>query len=337
MGTLENLRNLFSGKTETRASRRRSQDRPDLGRRRLLYLIVGGGATATVGGATVAVVRYLMEQAKVDAQIEEYKRAESQMEPFIETFEQGFGRFIEQANELIDKANLTEAEKQGLQIPFEIFKINRENVDRNAYLLRRKSLEQTRSRTSAQAPIQNANFFFYDFLTSQAGIVASFNHLGRTIKLSSQYDPDNILDNLIAMHELIHVGQDNEDRSTIPYDEYYAFASSNELRTNGLYEATAYINEIFMLNLFTQDQFMRDVMQARGRINPQKYVTTLHARPEQVGTMVLLGEMAYQFYNSRSSLSQIDSSFLAYLNSIYRARGITPYIRTPNGYKVDPN
>ncbi len=337
MKTLERFVRYFSPRPETRASRRRAQSRPDfLGRRRVSLLLAGGLAVVAGGGSIVA-IRYLMEQARVDALIDEYKQKESQMNPLIQKFEQGFGSFMDQAVQLIENTDLPEDQKKGLQIPFEIFKINRENQDRSTYLFRRKSLEQTRSTADSQRVTENANFFFYDFFTSQADALALFESPTRTTYLSPKYDPKNILDNLIAMHEFIHVAQDNGDRQDLPYPVYEAFFSVKPLKTNGLYEATAYIKEIFMLNLFTQNQFRQDVTRGQGRIDSGKYLAILHARPEQAATIELLAQMASRFYNSKSSLTGIDRSFLSYINSIYRSKGVTPYMRTPDGYKIDPN
>lgn len=337
MKSLERLADYFLPRQETKASRRRTQGGSDLGRRRFLYILGGGAATAIAGTGTIITIQYLMEQAKVDALIDEYKQKESQMEPLIQKFEQGFGSFMDQVLQLIEKTDLPEDQKKGLQIPFEIFKINKENPDRNTYLFRRKSLEQTRSRASTQGFTPNANFFFYDFLTSQEDTMASFLPPTRTTYLSPKYDPNNILDNLIAMHEFIHVAQDNEDRQVLPYPIYIAFFSTQPLKTNGLYETTAYIKEIYLLNLFTQNQFRQDVTGSQGKIDSRKYLTILHARSEQAGTIELLAQMAYRFYNGRSSLTGIDSNFLSYVNSIHRSKGIIPYMRTPNGYAVDPN
>lgn len=317
-----------------RSREQTTSDVPDLGRRKFLGLLVGGAITVTGAGAAL---KFLVDQSSVDAQLEDNQRKETQTEPLVKLFEQGFDTFTNRATQLIDNANLSTQEREGLQVPFEIFKINRQNLERNIYLFKRRATEKSRSLSETQGFMQNPNFFFYDFAILETGNAASFDPLGRTLQISNRYNPNNILDNLIAMHELIHVAQDNSLKETVTQDMYRALYSPPIRKVLGLHEATAYAKEIFMLNLFTQGQFRQDVLDGKGHINTQKYITLLQARPEQSGTIEALGEMAYTLYIGRTSLTGIDRNFLAHINSIYRSKGYTPYMQTPNGFVVDQN
>lgn len=306
---------------------------PSISRRQ--FLLWGLGAITTLAGA--GAIKHFADQSQIDTLLDDNRQKESQTEPFIQHFEQGFDSFINQTLGFIDKANLTDQEKEGLEIPFEIFKINRQNPERNTYKFRRKAIEQSRSLSTTQMTMENPNFFFYDFIALESGNAASLSPIDRTLQISNRYDPNNILDNLIAMHELIHVAQDNQLKDAISQDAYKAFYSPPVKKMIGLHEATAYMKEIFVLNLFTQDQFRQDVIKNKGHVDIQKYMAMLHAHPEQSGTIDLLGQMAYAMYTGRTSLTGIDSNFLAHINSIYRAKGYTPYMQTPNGFVVDQN
>ena len=184
-------------------------------RRKFFGVLAGGAVVLAGGGSIIAVGKHLEEQAKVNSLIKESREKEAQIEPLIQVVEDGFANFIFQTNQLIEKTDLPEDQKKALQIPFKIFAINTENPDRNFYSQRRKALERNPSSGTKQT-MGNSNFYFYDFLNPKEGINASFAPLFRTLQLSPKYDPKNLLDNFIIMHELVHVAQDNVDRQTIP-------------------------------------------------------------------------------------------------------------------------
>lgn len=297
-------------------------------------VVTVAGTIVFGGGAAWYVLDHLSQISEVDAKLADYKDKEQKLEPIITRFEKGFQRFSGLVSDKLATANFSAAEKRALAIPFELAEINRRNPDRNVYTFKRRDLEARRTLTSVTVPLNNPNYFFFGFEPAGSGAVGSFGPTTKTFNISAAYNPDNVLDNLIAFHELVHVAQDNMDRSELPSDKYMAFFADAEkrrkLKVVGLYEATAYAEEIALLNLLTDGQFKNEVL---GReINLPKYRLLLRSRPEQDGVIAFLGQLAYQFYNSRSSLTGIDGRFVDYINNIYRQNGAEVYDRTPSGF-----
>lgn len=326
-------------RAERRAAERAAKKIP---RREFLGLsgraiAIGGGLLAT-GGIGLA-VRYITEgdpeRTKVDNLLREYRTKEAALTPVIERFEQGFTQFSQEVVKLIDTKVTDMQAKRAMLVPFELARINLNNSDKNFYSVRRKELESSRSlSTVGQLRMDNPNYFYYEFLPDTQ-LAATFTPFSRTFGISASYDPNNKLDNLIAAHELDHVGQDNVDRKQLPAEVYERFANTPMLpgvrsRIVGNYEATAYIHEIEMLNMLTNGAFFNDI--AVGNVDGNKYVQLLNAQPGQKRTIEALAEIARHYKASRSTLTQIDGHFLEFIRGIYERQGNEVYHRTPKGF-----
>lgn len=304
-----------------------------------------GGLSALVA-ATLGVGIYQRKQndqskqiPEIDARIKEYLDKEKAIDPLIAEFESGFGNFSQKAVKLLSQSETPPETIEILQKPFDVFKINQKNSFRNVYLWRRQDLERSGSLADKEVAVEDPNFYFYDFQEIDKDHAAAFIPATRTMRLSRLYDPDNILDNLIAMHELVHVAQDNYDRATLQSNIYYAFQRKlpdAKPKMVGIYEATAFIEEIYMLNLFMGDQFRLDVMSKSGQIDIDKYVLLLNARSDQRPIIDFLGRVAFQLYSGQSSVQQIDARFLEYINRLHKQQGIDVYDRTPSGFVLVP-
>lgn len=281
--------------------------------------------------------RQRAQDGAVDRQLQEYGAKEKELEPVIAKFEEGFARFNDEALRRLAPSGTTPQERSILLNPFEIARINRGNPDRNAYTWRRKHLESIRKLSSVRTTISNPNFFFFDFQEEGLGVAASFVPSTRTLYITKQYNPNNLLDNSIVMHELIHVAQDNQDREEIPPTVHEAFHSTpgysgSTVKAIGLYEASAFAAQIYMLNQFTDGEFRSDVLRGEGLVDIDKYRERLNARPEQNATIKRLAEVAYQYYTILPSLTGIHEQFLNYITRMYRAQGADIYMRVPGGY-----
>lgn len=308
------------------------------------WLVIGGVSTLVAAALGIGIYQSKggnrsVVDSDIEAKIKEYLSQEQEMEPLVVAFEKGFGQFSQRVVELISHPDTSPESRIILRKPLDVFKINLDNPYRNIHFWKRQDLEINRSFQTREEQLGNPNFYFYDFKEIEAGSIAGFVPATRTMELSRAYDPNNILDNLIAMHELVHVAQDTLDRSSLPQNTYNAFQhrpANSKPRIVGIYEATAFIEEIYTLNLFTGGQFRSDVLSNGGTIDVNKYVAILNARPNQARTIDFLSRMAFQFYNSRSSVEGIDVRFLDYINRIHRAQGVDVFDRTPNGFALLP-
>lgn len=295
---------------------------------------VAAGVVTTLGVAGAWYWWSENSEDEVDRLIAEYKAKEGKLEPVILKFERGFERFTAAAEHKIATSKTSAVARTSLDIPFKVAEINRGNLNRNVYLWKRKDLETRRSLSSGSVAMGDPNYFFIDTSVANPNAVASFAPPSRTLHLDPAYDPNNTLDNLVAFHELIHAAQDAKDRAELPMDHYLGFFTDAErrrvIKTVPLYEATAYAEEIYLLDLFTDGQFREDVL--KGQINLPHYRGLLGARLDQDSVIATLANMATQFYRGVSNLEGIDERFISYIGNIYRQNGAEVYERTPRGF-----
>lgn len=303
-----------------------------------LPVAIGGGIVLVTGGISGLYYLATNGETEIDRVLAQHRKKEEDSEPVIDKAERGFERFAAQAWEKINAVGISPQEQEVLKVPFEIARINRQNANRNINTLRRKELERTRSTASSSVMMENANYFYYDLNAHPDGAAAGFNPHQRVMTLSFAYNPDSILDNLIKMHELVHVGQDTNDRATLPAATYGAYLATTGSRTRAvdIYEASAFSEELFVLNLFTEGQFRTDVTSMQGSIDLDKYLKMLGARTNQRGAIEVLANLGARYYRGKSSLTHLDPDFISYVASAYRQQGADIYSRTPNGFVLRP-
>lgn len=320
---------------------RRSPSRPLLPTRReflgvSLRVAALAGTEIAAAGSAAAMIWFgkLGEHVAIEQRLQEYEKKHETLESVIARFEQGFERFTGESQKLIDTSGATPEGKSILSKPFELARINKQNQDKNIYRIKIRDITTRRSLSAIITTSDNPNFFNYDLLPEGQNAAAAYAPLSRTFYISSDYDPDNTLDNLLGLHELVHVAQDNTDRQKMSrrnYEEFFADGERRKIRKIvAIYEATAFIEEIYMLNLFTQGKFREDVL--RGTVDIKTYRQLLKARPDQEGVLTTLVEIASQFYRGRSSLTGIDARFLEYIAGLHRQQGMEVYDRTPVGF-----
>lgn len=318
--------------------RRRSSFQKPYNRREFLglsgkTLLIAGGAVV-LGGGAAAFWRISNSESDVDKLLADYRDKEKKLEPVIINFEKGFGQFSQVLRHKATVANVPTQGRRSLEYPLEIAEINLQNTKRNVYTFKRQDLEARRSRKTSYAQLSDPNFFFFGLLENEAGSLAAFEPPTKTFYIGSAYNPDNVLDNLIAFHELVHIAQDNLDRQELPSDRYRAFFEEAQrrkvIKAVALYEATAYMEEVYALDLLTDGQFKRDVLS--GVISLPKYRALLRTCPEQDSVIVFLGNLGYQVFSGRSNWEVIDAKFVDYVKNIYRQNRVEVYDRTPFGF-----
>lgn len=306
---------------------------------RLSTVLPIGAALAGVGGVALAVDRYRRNQA-IEDKLAEYGRKEKELEEFLPRFEQGYAQFANSAKKAIVERILDSETRKSLFIPFEIAEINRQNSRRNGYTVKRMDLEKRWSLEGmSETTLGNPNFFLYELWEGEAGRVAAYKPLSRTMYLPRGYNPGNLLDNSIITHELVHVAQDTEDRVTLPRGVYEAFqttkSASGREKTVDIYEASAHIEEIEIVNAMTSGQFHNLVMAKEEDL--AKYRSLFNSQPEQDNATRSLIAIAYRYYTSpKTTPKAIGADFLNYIRDVHRRSGFEIYTRTREGYALVP-
>ncbi len=301
-------------------------------------LLIGAGAIVGAGVLAALGVRLANEQEKSKAvgdKLAEYNKKEVELDVFLPRFEQGYSEFAKQAKQAITTRIKDPEIVKSLLVPFEIFEINKGNSVRNGYGVKRRDLEKRRSlEGSSELVLENPNFFFYE-LSGEGDTAGAFGPWSRTLRLKGNYDPKNLLDNTIITHELIHVAQDNQDRTTIPWGVYEPFHAplppGSRQRIIDIYEASAYVEEIEIMNVMTNGQF-RELVTAKNE-DVTKYRGILNSRAEQDSTVSLLIMVASQYYASPKTTPRgIGADFLEYIRDLHRKAGFEVYTRDAGGY-----
>lgn len=297
-------------------------------------LIAVGGAVALGGGGVVWLLNQRNNNLGVERVLADYRDKEKQLAPVIANFEQGFHQFSQVLRAKAAAAKVPAHGQRSIENPLELAEINLQNPDRNSYTLKRKDLEARGILGASSAYVDNPNFFSFGLLKNQPGIVAGYEPPTKTFYMNPAYDPNNLLDNLVAFHELIHVAQDTQDRQEIPAQNYLAFFEDARKRkvtkVLALYEATAYMEELFALDLLTDGRFKADVLSRQFSV--PTYRSLLKTRPEQDSTVALLGTFGEQLFNGVSNWGVVDARFVNFLKNTYRQQGMEVYERVPSGF-----
>lgn len=98
-----------------------------------------------------------------------------------------------------------------------------------------------------------------------------------------------------------------------------------------IYEASAYVEELEIINIMTNGQF-RDLV-TRKVEDMTKYRGILNSRTEQDSTVMLLITIAYAYYASPKTTPRgIGSDFLEYIRDLHRRAGFEVYTKNSGGY-----
>lgn len=268
----------------------------------------------------------------IEATLEVYRQKEAELEPLVDRLENGFAKFNEATLPILAASARTPAEVSLILNTFELARINRTNPYRNAYTWRAKELTAPQNLAQSKVFPQQRDFFFFDFLEEDTPSTVAYKPLTRTMQISDSYDPENVLDNIHVLHELYMVSFDTVDRVDIPRSEYEAFHAEPVLKPIVPYRSYASAAAVYMINLFTNDQFRQDVLNSNGDIDVEKYMELLHARPEQANLISGHARIAFKYYSTNSSLTNVHDDFFNYIADLYRYLGLDVYGRTPHGY-----
>ena len=131
-------------------------------------------------------------------------------------------------------------------------------------------------------------------------------------------------------HELVHSVQDSEDRKKLPtaehlrrYLDFYTLGPGQTPRILGFHEQEAYLKEILILDLLTNGQFKKDILE--GKKDPDYYTKQFGLRIDQHNVVQNIVEIAFQVFSSDSTVTNIAPSFADYINKLYRSQGYQIY------------
>jgi len=216
--------------------------------------------------------------------------------------------------------------RKQMALPFEQININVDNPNKNSLILLQ------RHRTEGFLRQQNLSWFSYK-VKSHAGMAAAFAPVLRMMYLDKNFDPQNFLDLLVLYHELLHVTQDNASRGRLDskeqYEAYNKFYMSNKLVLN--LEVTAYALEIEALNLYLDNYIKKQISEGK-EIDIHEIQIKLNARPNQLGTIKMLIDLAKLYYPEGLSSANFNPKFFHKVGEFYsQQRGYELYMKTPQG------
>lgn len=236
------------------------------------------------------------------------------VDKIVQMAEAGMGKLKETVENDINSLE-DEKLKHMFNQAFLLMQINQDNPNKN----HPRFLEQQSDKTTAFKQ-KNINYFGYNITTEKdKGTVASYIPPMRLMKLSPEFDKDNLLDALIMYHECQHVLQDTSVRAQLDTKEKYEkymgsfFKKRDRIAFNVLAEGTAYAFEIELLDMILGGKLRR-----HEKLDAEEVRKALNARQGQMGTIKLLLGMADEYFGTNSSLSAgLNKRYLDHLVSIY--------------------
>ncbi|MDZ4284864.1 MAG: hypothetical protein U1A28_03505, partial [Patescibacteria group bacterium] len=228
--------------------------------------------------------------------------------------------------------------REQLDLPRQVVLINKGNPWRNAYrfeqaMQHEKYFEQ-----------ENINYFSYQLLedrrpndTTMHHAIAAYAPLTRKFYLSRGVVHMNVLDFVIAAHELFHVTQDTRERTRLnseqQFMEYVNFYSTNRGESPRIIlnnETTAYAYELELLDLLL-DGKLRSVTLSKDVAAVTSLGGAIHIRAEQEQTFESLVGLASLYFPNGMTKNGLPAEFVHQIARIYRRVGFELYTRDAGG------
>ncbi len=220
--------------------------------------------------------------------------------------------------------------------PFEVIELSKRNPARNYERFQRQA------RTGR---IEDINWIFYNRLprANEAApgydpnihrMAAAFSPPFRAVNISEDFNPDSLMDVLVAYHEVRHAMNDAVIRSGMnsreSYDRYMAFAqySSNNDRARVIIEdeTGAYAYEIEALNVLLDDQ----LRQRAGNINVETAARSLGVTLEHDKSLLgMLIDLAKIYYPHGMTGRVFNNAFPRAICANYERMGYDCYSGNP--------
>ncbi len=297
------------------------------------------GIIAAIGGAGYAVVS--SQSAPVSNSISTSETSESLPRPLpdqtLSTYQPSLEEDVALTDNIIQRAfegsnhlkqilapKLSEIDQelaQKLYETFQLMDINAKNPNNN---FARIQMDMKNGRGEFSNASMNY-FMFHALPPALAGTAANYNISNRTVEVSPEFDPFNLLDIIIFHHELRHVMQDTALRSSLStredFDRYMAFftlhSENDPQKVLVFNEASAYMYEIETLNVLLDGELKTSIL--NGNPLSLEYIRgKLHARERQIDTIQLLVAFATSYYTSGSTYRGLTPSFLDTIVATYR-------------------
>ena len=230
--------------------------------------------------------------------------------------------------------------REQLEMPFEQMRINYDNPNKNAPRSHRRMAAQGQERVKQENPS-----WFSIKGKNTPGLCAGFGPLERIMQISTDFDPNSMVDMLVLYHELRHVSQDTSSRMNLmtqqQFEAYVDFHSGKTKEEASRFlvtdEASAYAYQIEMLNLYLND-WLQQASVSEIPISIDEIVQKLNGRPEQRGEMSIMLQLAYYYFPERMTSGNFSRRFLDEITTLYEAKGYQAYIHVREGgvkrYKV---
>lgn len=264
-----------------------------------------------------------------NAELEVEKRCDE----VIKKIEQGFLAFEKLLRPLIEKMTDPFLREQ-MMMPFEILKINMTNPDENFFRLRNR-LAKNGKETSVYR-MQNPNWFYYAATANiePKGVVAGFNPLERSMGISVDFDPQNIMDLLVLLHELVHVSQDTRNRETMGREQYYElYENPDDKKILISNESTAFAFEIEALNLLLKN-LIKENSEKGYKTNIEEVADKLNlGDKKELAKMIL--DLAAMYYPRGIENGQFPEIFVEKVAKIYAKFGYRLFVMAKTGNLVE--
>lgn len=159
---------------------------------------------------------------------------EQRTDRVIERTDKGFQEFAKKVLPLIEALE-DESLKVELRKPFAIFKQNEGNpAGKNYY----RFMAQMKAEGQRSQDIKSPYYYYAladEHIDPTSHLGAAFEPYRRTMLIYEETNPNNMVDMAILAHEILHVGQDDEDRATIrsPEDIQAYMAKYHRKPTHG--------------------------------------------------------------------------------------------------------
>lgn len=315
-------------------------------RRRFLKLL-GLGLLATAG-AGVAATLGLLNPGEDDSDSPTARLAtiavdEGATDEVYTKLDEALGQLYDK---LVKHDKIVGNEKALLLRPLQLFRINRNNPNRNRNIMERAAIATEESGGKGPFEFRNSEveYFSIDVKRNSAKAPDAFNQSAaaysfpeRTFLVDPNFDPNNKLHWLIAYHELVHVSQDTGFRRQLDSGDpqalqnaefFYGTGGGTRPRVLGLAEQQAFIAELTVMDILTGGNLRADAISYSPETSTallDSYMVKLNARPQERQTVDMLLQFADRMYTSNTNMSNIDNGFATYLNGKYRDGGFDVY------------
>ncbi|MFH1284751.1 MAG: hypothetical protein ABIH78_04165 [Candidatus Peregrinibacteria bacterium] len=170
----------------------------------------------------------------------------------IREVESGMENLRQSVQQKIDKIQ-DDNTRRSLNAPFEIIRNNQQYSERNGTILRKSRVETLKI---------NIWYFTYEaFLPETIGekVYGSFDLRSSQMDINTEYDPNNLLDNLVIYHELVHKSQQaamlkHYQDAGKDYEEFTEFIKSNVIIN---WEWDAFAMMLLLMDLITNKRFTK--------------------------------------------------------------------------------